>query len=262
MTKLTFIGTGGGRFATIFQKRATGGMYVADRGILIHVDPGPGALVKMYDLGLDPTQTDAILVSHCHPDHYNDAEILTEAMTMGGKYKRGVVIGSESVIKGKGDYRPMSKYHQSLAREVKTAHPGDEFTLKEWYRVEITPAHHSDPTTVGFKMHLNNGIISYISDTEFFDGLIEAHKGARVLVVCMTRPLEGKIPFHMSTEDAAELIEGVKPEFAILTHLGMKVIPDATEQATWITEKTGIPTIAAKDGMRIYAGDKIEVKRR
>ncbi len=262
MTKLTFIGTGGGRFATMLQKRATGGIYVADRGILMHIDPGPGALVKMYDLGLDPTQTDAILVSHCHLDHYSDAEVLIDAMTMGGKYRRGILIGSESVLSGKSEYRPLSNYHQSIVREKKVAHPGDSFTLKEWYKVEITPAHHSDTTTVGFKMHLNNGIISYTSDTEFFDGLVDAHKGARVLIVCMTRPLDRKIPFHMSTEDAAELIDGVKPEFAILTHLGMKVIPRAAEQATWITEKTGVPTVSAKDGMRIYAGDKIEVKRR
>ena len=54
----------------------------------------------------------------------------------------------------------------------------------------------------------------------------------------------------------------MKPEFAILTHLGMKVIPRATEEATWISEKTGVLTVAARDGMRIYAGDKIEVKRR
>ncbi|MEA2054983.1 MAG: MBL fold metallo-hydrolase [Candidatus Thermoplasmatota archaeon] len=262
MMKLTFIGTGGGRFATILQKRATGGIYVADRGILIHIDPGPGALVKMYELGLDPTQTDAILVSHCHPDHYTDAEILMEAMTMGGKYKRGIVAGSESVLNGKSEYRPLSDYHQSLVREIKVVHPGDEFMLKDWYKVEVMPARHSDSTTVGFKMHLSNGIISYTSDTEFFEELIDAHKGARILIVCMTRPLEGKIPFHMSAEDAAKLIEGVKPEFAILTHLGMKVIPRAAEQATWITEKTGVSTIAAQDGMRIYAGEKLEVKRR
>ncbi|KAA0001354.1 MAG: MBL fold metallo-hydrolase [Thermoplasmata archaeon] len=262
MTKITFIGTGGGRFATIFQKRATGGIYIADRGILIHLDPGPGALVRMYDLDLDPTQTDAILISHCHPDHYTDAEILMEAMTMGGKSKRGVVIGSESVINGTEKFRPLSEYHRSLVKEVKIARSGEVFVLKDWYEVEVTPARHSDPTTVGFKLHLNNGIISYTSDTEFFDELAEAHRGARILIICMTRPLEGKIPFHLSTEDAALLVKEVKPELAILTHMGMKVLPQAAEQANWIAERTKVATIAAKDGMRIYAGEKIEIKKR
>jgi phosphoribosyl 1,2-cyclic phosphodiesterase len=262
MTKLTFLGTGGGRFATILQKRATGGIYVADRGILIHIDPGPGALVKMHQLGLDPTQTDAILVSHCHPDHYADAEILTEAMTMGGNRRRGTLIGSDSVLHGTTEYSPLSRYHQSLPKTVASAKPGDSFTLKEWYTIEATPTRHSDETTVGFKMHLNGGIVSYTSDTEYYDGLADAHRDARILVVCMTRPLQHRIPFHLSTEDAAQLIQEVQPEFAILTHMGMKTIPRAGEQATWIAEKTGISTIAAKDGMRIYANDQIEVKRR
>jgi len=262
MGKLTFIGTGGGRFATIFQKRSTGGIYIADRGILIHIDPGPGALVRMNAVGLDPTQTDVILISHCHPDHYNDAEILMEAMTLGGKHKRGVVIGSESVLNGSSEYGPLSQYHQSLVKEVRTAQPNEEFLLKDWYRLRATPTKHSDKTAVGFNIYLNNGMLSYTGDTEYFDGLADAHEGARILLVNMTRPLNQRIPYHLATEDAAKLIEEIKPEFAVLTHLGMKAIPVASEMATWITEQSHVTTIAAKDGMRIYAGDKIEVKRR
>ncbi|KAA0015381.1 MAG: MBL fold metallo-hydrolase [Thermoplasmata archaeon] len=261
MAKITFIGTGGGRFATIFQKRATGGIYIAEKGLLMHVDPGPGALVKMYEHGLDPTQTDVIFVSHAHPDHYTDAEILIEAMTLGGKNRRGMLIGSESVINGINDYRPISFYHKKIVKEVKVAKPGDKIMLKDWYELNITPALHSDLATIGFKLVLESGAVSYTSDTQLFDGLIEAHKGARLLIVCLTRPLNGKIPFHMSTEDAAELIGGVKPELAILTHMGLKVIQQATKQANWISEKTGIPTIAAIDGMRIYLEDKIEIKK-
>jgi phosphoribosyl 1,2-cyclic phosphodiesterase len=145
---------------------------------------------------------------------------------------------------------------------VRAARSGDEFTLKDWYRIEATPTKHSDETAVGFKIHLNSGVVSYTGDTEYFEELADVHKRVRVLVVCMTRPLNRRIPFHLSTEDAAQLIEEVKPEFALLTHLGMKAIPVATEMATWITEQSGITTIAAKDGMRIYIGDQIEVKRR
>ena len=261
MAKITFIGTGGGRFATIFQKRATGGIYIADKGLLMHVDPGPGALVKMYELGLDPTQTDVIFVSHAHPDHYTDAEILIEALTLGGKNKRGMLIGSESVIAGINDYRPISFYHKKIIKEVKLVKPGDKFLLKDWYEINITPALHSDATTVGFKLKLDSGAISYTSDTQLFDELIDAHKGARLLIVCLTRPLNGKIPFHMSTEDAAKLIKQVNPELAILTHMGLKVLSNATQQANWINQQTGVPTIAAFDGMRVYMEDKIEIKK-
>ena len=169
MAKITFIGTGGGRFATIFQKRATGGIYIAVKGLLMHVDPGPGALVKMYEHGLDPTQTDVIFVSHAHPDHYTDAEILIEAMTLGGKNRRGMLIGSESVINGINDYRPISFYHKKIVKEVKVAKPGDKIMLKDWYELNITPALHSDLATIGFKLVLESGVVSYTSDTQLFD---------------------------------------------------------------------------------------------
>jgi len=262
MTKVTFLGTGGGRFATLFQKRATGGIYVADRGILIHIDPGPGALGRMHELGLNPTQTDVLLVSHCHADHYTDTEILIEGMALGGKQKRGQLLGSKSIIAGSKDFRPISAYHQDMLKNVVALSPGDVYTIKGWYKIEATPTEHSDPTTIGFKLHLTGGIVSYTSDTAFFPGLAEAHKGCRLLILCLTRPLHGKIPFHLCTEDAAELIREIKPELVVLTHLGMEVINRAAEQATWLTDQTGIPAIAGKDGMSLYLEEKIEVKKR
>ena len=65
----------------------------------------------------------------------------------------------------------------------------------------------------------------------------------------------------MSTEEAAELVREIKPELAILTHMGLKVLSNATKQANWITQNAGVPTIAAIDGMRIYMDDKIEIKK-
>jgi phosphoribosyl 1,2-cyclic phosphodiesterase len=261
MTKVTFLGTGGGRFVTIFQKRATGGIYIADRGILIHLDPGPGALVQMHRFGLDPTQTDLLLISHCHPDHYTDAEILIEGMAMGGKSRKGQLLGSKSVIDGTDSFSPISPYHKGYLKQVFPAVPGDIITVKGWYKIEATPTQHSDLTAIGFKLHLNGGIVSYTGDTEYFEGLASAHKDARVLIICLTRPLNGKIPHHLCTEEAAELVKEVKPELAILTHMGIEVLNKAAEQATWIAEHSGVYTIAARDGMSLYLEEKIEVKK-
>ena len=259
MAKITFIGTGGGRFATIYQKRGTGGIYIAAKGLLMHVDPGPGALVKMWEHNLDPMATNAIFISHAHPDHYTDAEILIEAMTMGGKRKRGTLIGSESIINGIEDFRAISFYHKKLVKRVIAVKPGDKFLVED-YEMEATPALHSDPTTIGFKLHLDNGIISYTADTQNFDGLAEAHEGARILILAVTRPLGMKIPFHLSTEDAIEIVKKVKPELAILTHMGIKFLENPSQQANMVAEQTGVSTIAAIDGMRVYMGEKIEIK--
>jgi len=77
---MTFLGTGGGRFATVYQVRNTGGIYI-EAGVNIHLDQGPGTIINLNRLGIDPARTDGVLVSHCHPDHYADAEVLIEGMT-------------------------------------------------------------------------------------------------------------------------------------------------------------------------------------
>ena len=45
--KLTFLGSGGGRFSAISQRRMTGGFRIDNLGGKnYHIDPGPGALIR------------------------------------------------------------------------------------------------------------------------------------------------------------------------------------------------------------------------
>ncbi len=257
--KITFLGTGGGRFTTIYQIRATGGVYLEDR-IKVHIDPGPGALVQMHRFGLNPTKTDVIAISHAHTDHYTDGEVLIEGITNGGTKKKGYLIGSKSVVEGFDNFGPaISRYHQGLVEMSVALKPGDEFNLAN-LKILATKSFHNDPTTIGFKIHTSAGIVSYIADTDYDDELITEHEGARILILPVTRPLGAKIPYHLSTKEAAKIVEGVKPEVAILTHFGLKMLNEDPEyQADWIWKETGIRTIAADDGMVVEIGKDIEI---
>ncbi len=256
--KITFLGTGGGRFTTIYQTRATGGVYIEDK-IKIHIDPGPGALVQMHRYGIDPTKTDVIAISHSHTDHYTDGEVLIEGITNGGTKKKGYLIGSKSVIEGFNQYGPaISKYHQSLVEKSVSMDPGDAFNIGD-LKIIATKSFHNDPTTIGFKMHTSSGLISYVADTDYDDSLIEEHKNARIIILPVTRPLGAKIPYHLSTKEAAKIVKSVKPEVAILTHFGLKMLYEDPEyQADWIWKETEIKTIAAEDGMVVKIGKDIE----
>jgi ribonuclease BN (tRNA processing enzyme) len=251
MVRITFLGTGGGRFATIYQARATGGIYIEDQRNL-HIDPGPGALVRMRSVGIDPLLTDAILVSHCHPDHYLDTEILIEAMTEGGSRKQGILLASQSVIEGNGDFgHAVSKYHLSKPKVVKIMQPFTKVSMKP-LEISATPSAHSDTSSVGFKIQTSAGLVSYVSDTQLVEQVIKAHKNSRVLIACVTRPLGQRIPHHLSTEDAGYLLEKTKPELAVITHFGMRVIQENPEtQAKWIEERSGVKTVAARDFMML-----------
>ncbi|MDH7508403.1 MAG: MBL fold metallo-hydrolase [Methanomassiliicoccales archaeon] len=262
MTTITFLGTSGGRFATIYQARSTGGIYISDSA-RIHLDPGPGALVAMKKMSIDPARTDAILISHCHPDHYTDAEILIEGMTCGGFGRRGIVIGSKSVIDGKDAFGPaISRYHRSLPENVLSLKPGDK-TSVDGILIEATPTIHSDPTGIGFRFHTSNGIISYVGDSEVGEEVIKAHRSSRVIILCVTRPLGSRISYHMNTDDAAEFARSVCPEIVLLTHFGMKLLSEGAEkQAKYIEKESGIETIAMTDFASVHIGDEIHINRK
>lgn len=259
MTRIVFLGTGGGRFATIYQLRRTGGLYLSD-GVRIHLDPGPGALRSMKILSLDPAKTDALLVSHCHPDHYADAEVLIEGMVMGGFKKKGMIAASLSVLEGVEEIGPaISRYHQNLTGERMVVKAGDSFKIGN-VGVKATRTVHGDPTGVGFRFITSHGVISYVGDTQLFGELGEIHKGARVLIINLTRPLSSGVANHLCTEDAVVLTREVQPEISVLTHFGMKLLHEgAQKQAEYIQNKTGVRTFAATDLMQIEIGETVSI---
>jgi phosphoribosyl 1,2-cyclic phosphodiesterase len=260
--EIVFLGTGGGRFTTITQKRRTAGIRVLGENLNLHLDPGPGALVYSISEGLDPQKLNAIFVSHSHPDHYTDAEVLIEAMTRGMTKKRGVLAASKSVLKGNDVCEPsISKYHQQMVEQLVEAFPNTRFQVAD-LAVSATEARHTDPDAVGFRFETREyGDFAYTSDTQYFEGIGKYYKGVRLLMLCVMRPAGRPWEGHMTTEDAIKIVEEARPEQAVLTHLGMQMIfQGPTREAKIIEEKTGTPTVAATDGMRVLFGEKIEVQ--
>jgi len=261
--ELVFLGTGGGRFATITQKRRTGGIRILSEILNVHLDPGPGALIYSLNMGLDPQKVRAVLVSHAHPDHSNDAEILVEAMTSGMTKKRGVLAASHSVLLGNEVCEPsISKYHQQMPEKVIEAKPGAAFNVNG-VKILATKARHSDPDAVGFRLETREvGDIAYTSDTEFFEGIGKFYEGVRLLILCTMRPSGEPWKGHMTTDDAIKVLEEAKPETAVITHFGMKMIFGVpNREAELIQQKTGVPTIAAVDGMRLNISEEIEIQK-
>jgi len=260
--ELVFLGTGGGRFATLTQKRRTGGIRVISDSLHMHLDPGPGALVHSLNMKLNPQKVKAVLVSHCHPDHYTDAEVFVEAMTRGMTSRRGVLAAPRSVLFGNEVCGPaISKYHQQMPEKVIETKPSVTFNVNGM-EVLTTEARHTDPDTVGYRLETRDiGAIGYTSDTEYFEGVGKPYEGVRLLLLCVMRPSGEPWKGHMTTEDAVKIVEEAHPEMAVATHFGMKMIfRGPASEAEVIEEKTGVPTLAASDGMRISVGEKIRVE--
>ena len=255
MLRLIFLGTGGGRFATITQRRRTGGIRIISESnnVNIHVDPGPGALVYSLEMGLNPQKIRAILVSHAHLDHSNDAEPLIEAMTHGTTRKRGVLAAARSVLKGNEVCeKAISSYHQSMPERVIEAVAGAKFEV-DGVKVTVCRAVHSDPDAVGFRFETGDfGSFAYMPDSEYFNDIAEYYSGLRLLILSVLRPSGRPWKGHMTTDDAIKIIEETRPEMAVITHFGMQMIFRGPErEASLIEDRTGVPTKAAFDGMEL-----------
>jgi phosphoribosyl 1,2-cyclic phosphodiesterase len=259
--EVVFLGTGGGRFTTITQKRRTGGIRILSNRLNLHVDPGPGALIYSLEAGLNPQKIRAVLVSHRHPDHCTNAEILVEAMTRGMLKNRGIIAAPPNIIIGNKETGPaISTYHQQMTQRVIVVKPGVNFRIGRT-KVVTTQARHTDPEAVGFRFEIPEvGAIGYTADTEYFEGIEEEYRGVRILIVSVMRPLGSPWTGHMTPKEATKLVDAVKPEMAVATHFGMKMLfSGPSYEVKLIEEKTGVPTVAAFDGMKLRVGEQITV---
>lgn len=261
-TKIVFLGTGGGRFVTMTQRRRTAGIRILRKGLNLHLDPGPGALVHSINEGLDPQKLNAVFVSHCHPDHYTDAEVMVEAMTRGMTRKNGTLAAPKSVLKGNKTCEPsISKYHQRMTQQTIEAIPKTQFPLAD-INVSVGIARHTDPDAVGFKFRTEHADFAYSSDTEYFEGISKHYLNVKLLILCVMRPQGKPWKGHMTTDDAIDIIKETHPEQAVFTHLGIQMIFTGPEkQASIAQQKTGVPTVAATDGMQITLGETVTIQK-
>lgn len=281
---LTFLGTGGGRFTMIKQLRRTGGMHLShsmnsenslDRAnasssssedFSLYIDPGPGALVYALEEGIELEKLDAIIVTHAHLDHCNDMNVLIEAMTSGGDKDTGTLLANRTVIdgadlpdkyvEGEGTYGTsidpvLDGFHRGLVADTVMLEDETETEVGP-FTMECLGMEHSDPHTIGFTLATDDKKVGFTSDTELFDEMEDFFGDCDVLVLNVMRPLEHDWKGHLTTEDAADLVNAVEPELAILQQFGSLFIYESVnDQEAWLEDHIDVEFIMAEDGMTI-----------
>ncbi len=262
--KITFLGTCGGRVAVLNQARASGGWILEMDEQKIYIDPGPGALVRANQFRVSLRKITGVIVSHAHPDHCADAEMIVVAMTDLIHKKKGVIIGNINSIKGGENHRPaFAPYYLKAVERYEILEPEKSTEIGK-IKITGTPTRHGkdEEECIDFVFDGENKV-GYTSDGEYFEGMENHFKNCDVMVINCMRPRKETWPTHMNTEQAAELISKVKPRVAVLKHFGMKMIRVGPEkEAAWIEKQTGIKTIAARDGMILEIENrKMEIRQ-
>ncbi len=246
---IKFLGTAGARHVVARQVRHSGGLVYTLGRTRLWVDPGPGALVRALSSRpkVDPAGVDALLVSHRHLDHAGDATVVVEAMTGGGFTPRGTLFAPADAL---DDEPVVFRYAHRFLRRIERLRAGGEWSVADGITLSCPIAHDHGVETYGYRLRWNGASIGHVVDTYWMDALADAYAGVDLLLVNTTR-LEGRDRrlLHLGADDAERLIAAVRPRAAVLTHFGMQLVRAGPERvALGISERTGVPTIAARDG--------------
>lgn len=250
---LKFLGTAGARFVVSRQLRASGGLWLSAGNLNILIDPGPGSLVKCFSSKpkLNPFSLNGIILTHRHLDHSNDVNVMIEAMTNGGRNKKGFLMAPRDALEGNDPV--VQLYLRDFLNNIDFLQEKKEYKFPS-FTMETSAKHHHQVETYGLKFSFPYGKISFISDTAFFPDLIDFYKGADILVVNVVVfkiPEQGKI-YHLDFEQAKEIIKGVKPKIGVLTHFGVTMLQHKPYLlASRLQEELGIKIIAASDGLKL-----------
>ena len=263
MTSVLFLGSGGARFVVARQLRASGGMWLRFGETQLHVDPGPGALVRALSHvpPCNPRELDGIVLSHKHLDHSGDVNAMIEAMTAGGHRKRGAVLAPRDALEGEPVVLPYAQ--KFVERVVALDASGGPYSVGG-VEIRTSVAHVHASQTYGLHFAFDGLRVAYVPCGRYFEGLAEdyARHEPDALIVNVLRYRDSMDVDHLTWDDAQRIVEIVRPRVAIFQHFGTKMLErDPAALAQELEDRLGLRAIAAVDGLRVDLALEVEAAR-
>jgi ribonuclease BN (tRNA processing enzyme) len=258
--ELVFLGSGGGRHHIRTQYRATGGVLYKFNGVQAHIDPGPGAIVRINQYHEDPLKTELFIATHAHVDHYNDLSTMIESSRDNlhdEKYyyfKKGTLITTPDVLKY------ISDYHLNMLEKVVVFKAGDRIIFNTTEIIGTRVIHSRNMEGFGVRFNLQDYSIAFSSDTMVFEGFAEQYSGVNILILNLLRPDSVTCKRHLCTDEVIPYLNRITPflDTLVITHFGAYMdspkslrnfIPSQIQK---LKENTHIKNIiAAEDGLKL-----------
>lgn len=247
-SKIVFLGTGADSVIIGKQILGSGGVIIKYEDKQLHIDPGPGTLVRAKEEKINLRENTAILVSSPEIFYSNDVNAVINAMTYGGLDAKGVLIGSETFINGDGkENAGLLNSHRRYLEKIIAIKEEQKVGIEN---IEITGLK-TKTKSIGFKITTPAFTIVYSSQIKFDKKIAEQYKDADIIILHLALPDDFKGD-TINAKETMELLKGVKPQACVLTGFGKKMLEaDAIDQARTIQRATGIQIIAAKDGLKL-----------
>ncbi len=248
---IVFLGTAGGRVAVFRQMRYSGGMWLKIANVNILIDPGPGSLVRHYEFGLEPTEINIIVISHRHLDHVADLNTIVEAASQSTKKPIDKLIAPKDVIEG--DDPILLKYLHKGIKIIEILGENREFLYKDLIIKGTIRHEHEFSEVYGIEFIAPDKKVIYVPCGKYNENMLTGYSKNADLEIFNTTFYKHVGNYkHLSAEDVKKLIKAHSPKKAVITHFSPYILHENPEKvAKELSEETGIPVIAAKDGMKI-----------
>jgi phosphoribosyl 1,2-cyclic phosphodiesterase len=231
--------------------RYSGGMWLKIANVNILIDPGPGSLVRHFEFGLEPTDINIIVVSHRHLDHVADLNTMVEAASQSTKKPIDRLIAPRDVLEG--DDPVLLKYLRKGIRIIEVLSEDRTFLYKDLVIRGTVRHEHEFAEVYGIEFIAPNKKVVYIPCGKFNENMLHGYSKNADLEIFNTTFYKHVGNYkHLSAEDVKKMLKVHKPKKAVITHFSPYILYENPERvAKELTKETGIPVIAAKDGMRL-----------
>ncbi|PWB77689.1 MAG: hypothetical protein C3F08_09570 [Candidatus Methylomirabilota bacterium] len=203
--QLTILGSG---TAIPSLTRGSPGLLVEAAGSSVLLDGGAGTLPRLLKAGITATELDRVFYTHLHPDHTGDLVPLLFALRNPAWWRikplyltgpMGFLAFYEGLMRLYGDWIAPKTYELVLHETL------TEVTDAEGFRViprEVTHIQHS----LCYRIESDDGkSLVFSGDTAYCDAMIEAAKGADLLVLECAAPDEQPSKVHLTPTEAGRI---------------------------------------------------------
>jgi ribonuclease BN (tRNA processing enzyme) len=227
--RVTFLGSGdafgsGGRMNACILVEADEARFL--------LDFGASSLIAMRRHGVDPNDIDAILISHLHGDHFGGIPFLvldsqfvtkrTDPLTIAGPPGT-----KERIERAMEVFYPGSS-HRDHGFELDTVEmePGASCRLGS---IQVTPylvSHPSGAPPFALRIEIDGKVIAYTGDTEWTDSLVEAGRGADLLIA-EAYFYDRVVAHHLDYRTLAAHLDEIGPKRLVITHMSDEMLARA-----------------------------------
>jgi ribonuclease BN (tRNA processing enzyme) len=211
----------GGRLNTCF--------YLESNGLKILIDCGASSLIALNKANLDPQSIDIIILSHLHGDHFGGIPFLIrETQIARHRGKPLTIIGpadTETKVSDALDCLFPSSSPLLVSFELNyITYSTNGFTPFQGVSVSVAQAFHTKGTNPhSLRIELDDQVIVYSGDTEWYDGLVTLSTNADIFI-CEGYTYSERKKNHMWIGDLIKNADRITAKKTVLTHLSQEAL--------------------------------------